>query len=126
MPRDAFPLRWSASHPDSGTVGVASSDGRTETANGMRMMSSEHLIRILGLSGRCAEGSTPTPRGLVPAETNFPSLDAIHEVCPALPTIREIERAIDLAFRAFVRDAGPQIEASTEPFLRLLVWSETV
>jgi len=86
----------------------------------------ELIIATLGLKSACTPEGEPaeTLFALNRVEPNFPSLDAFHAVCPAMPRIRDIQKSIDVGFKGFTRSWGNQIEAFFDPLLDFLVWTE--
>ncbi len=86
------------------------------------------MVTALGLQAAC------TPEGggraklfvLNREEPNFPSLDQFSDACPVVPRIRDLQKAIDIAYRDFTRTWGDEIEALFNPFLDFLIWTENL
>jgi glycine betaine/proline transport system permease protein len=83
---------------------------------------------MLGLHAACnpAEGGSEQLFALNREEPNFPSLDQFSAACPALPRIRDLQKAIDTGYRNFTRSWGDVIESFFNPFLDFLVWTENL
>lgn len=86
----------------------------------------EYVISTLKLEPLCTPegGAAPTLFALNRTVPNFPSLDAFHAACPAIPRIRDIQRSIDAGYKDFTRAWGDQIESLFDPLLDFLVWTE--
>ena len=88
----------------------------------------EQMVAMLGLHTACnpAEGGSEQLFALNRVEPNFPSLDQFSAACPALPRIRDLQKAIDTGYRNFTRSWGDLIESFFNPFLDFLIWTENL
>jgi glycine betaine/proline transport system permease protein len=84
------------------------------------------MISTLGLTSACTPkgGAADKLFALNRVEPNFPSLDQLHAACPAIPRIRDIQKSIDIGYKAFTRAWGDPIESFFDPLLNFLVWTE--
>ena len=90
-------------------------------------MSLKSTIEALGLKDACVP-DTPIPKSftLGKQESNFPSLNDLHDACPVVPKINILQKSIDQGFDGFIGEWGAIIEDTFRPFLELLVWTEGV
>lgn len=88
----------------------------------------ENIVAMLGLGAACnpEEGASEQLFALNRAEPNFPSLDQFSAACPALPRIRDLQKAIDTGYKNFTRSWGDLIESFFNPFLDFLIWTENL
>lgn len=86
------------------------------------------LVQTFGLTEACTPDKTTSASSfnLFKVKENFPSLNAFHDACPALPQVRDIQGWIDAGFKHFTRTWGSTIEAMFTPFLKFLVWMEQI
>jgi len=61
---------------------------------------------------------------LAPKVSTFPSLNSLHKACPGVPTVRDLQMALDEGWTRFIRAWGDGIESVFRPLLRVLVWTE--
>lgn len=92
------------------------------------MLLLEQMVAMLGLHAACnpEEGGSEQLFALNRVEPNFPSLDQFSAACPALPRIRDLQKAIDTGYRNFTRSWGDLIESFFNPFLDFLIWTENL
>ena len=88
----------------------------------------ENIVAMLGLQAACnpEEGGSEQLFALNREVPNFPSLDQFSAACPALPRIRDLQKAIDTGYKNFTRSWGDLIESFFNPFLDFLIWTENL
>ena len=88
----------------------------------------ENIVSMLGLHAACnpEDGGSEQLFALNREAPNFPSLDQFSATCPALPRIRDLQKAIDTGYKNFTRSWGDLIESFFNPFLDFLVWTENL
>ena len=88
----------------------------------------ENIVAMLGLQAACSpeDGGSEQLFALNRVEPNFPSLDEFSAACPALPRVRDLQKAIDTGYRDFTRSWGDLIESFFNPFLDFLIWAENL
>ena len=88
----------------------------------------EQMVAMFGLHAACnpEDGGSEQLFALNRVEPNFPSLDQFSAACPALPRIRDLQKAIDTGYRDFTRSWGDLIESFFNPFLDFLIWTENL
>lgn len=73
----------------------------------------------------CSSGTgAPALPDLAPKVATFPSLDSLHKACPGVPSVRDLQMALDAGWTRFIRAWGDSIELVFQPLLRVLVWTE--
>jgi len=88
----------------------------------------ENIVAMLGLQAACnpEDGGSEQLFALNREVPNFPSLDQFSAACPALPRIRDLQKAIDTGYKNFTRSWGDLIESFFNPFLDFLIWTENL
>ena len=88
----------------------------------------EDILAMLGLHAACnpEDGGSEQLFALNREAPNFPSLDQFSAACPALPRIRDLQKAIDTGYKNFTRSWGDLIESFFNPFLDFLIWTENL
>lgn len=79
----------------------------------------------LGGSSVCmSDGAGSGIPNLSSTQPLFPSLDVFHELCPVLPTVRQLQNNLDAVWLSFIRAYGETIEALFSPLLQVLLFTE--
>ncbi len=88
----------------------------------------EDILAMLGLHAACnpEDGGSEQLFALNREAPNFPSLDQFSAACPALPRIRDLQKAVDTGYKNFTRSWGDLIESFFNPFLDFLIWTENL
>ena len=88
----------------------------------------ENTFAMLGLHAACnpEDGGSEQLFALNREVPNFPSLDQFSAACPALPRIRDLQKAVDTGYKNFTRSWGDLIESFFNPFLDFLIWTENL
>ena len=88
----------------------------------------ENIVTMLGLHAACnpEDGGSEQLFALNREVPNFPSLDQFSAACPALPRIRDLQKAVDTGYKNFTRSWGDLIESFFNPFLDFLIWTENL
>ena len=88
----------------------------------------EDILAMLGLHAACnpEDGGSEQLFALNREVPNFPSLDQFSAACPALPRIRDLQKAVDTGYKNFTRSWGDLIESFFNPFLDFLIWTENL
>ena len=88
----------------------------------------ENIVTMLGMHAACnpEDGGSEQLFALNREVPNFPSLDQFSAACPALPRIRDLQKAVDTGYKNFTRSWGDLIESFFNPFLDFLIWTENL